>query len=228
MLEQINGELVEWIKKTLSFTSVEVRLDVSDPAEDVREVMVYLMEFRSLLTPRAVDLPPLQFQARYVITVRASTPEETHHLLEELVFAALAERPNEVRLDPPPADWWAASGLLPQPALMLEIPVWRERPQPEHKLVLKPLVLRTTAIGDLYGVIMGPGEMPISGALVEMPDMHRTERTDAYGRFCFRTVPAGLDEARLIVKARGRKLEAVVSQPTSADEPVVIHISLSD
>ncbi len=228
MIEQIDSELIDWIKKIPGFESVAVRLTPPGLATADRGVGLYFMDARPLPAVHTVELPPLRFQVRYLIIVQAPEPEEWHHLFEELTFAALADRPDEAKLDPLPADLWAALGIPPQPALVLEMPVWRDRPQPQVDLVREPMVLHAASITDLHGLVVGPGDVPISGARVEMPGLQRIEQTDSHGYFCFRTVPAGPGETRLIVRAKGRQTQAVVNQPTSAEEPAVIHVSLSD
>jgi hypothetical protein len=226
MIEQIDKELIDWIKKVLSFANVNVQLNPPESAGTERGVGLYFMEARSLPVARTADLPPLRFQARYLVTVQAPEVEERHHLFEELTFAALADRPDETKLDPLPAALWTALGIRPQPALILEIPVWRERPQPELKLVREPLVLHAAPITDLHGMVVGPGDIPISGAWVEMPDVGRLEQTNARGYFCFHTVPAGPGEMHLTVRVKGRQMQAVIKQATSAEEPAIIHVSL--
>jgi hypothetical protein len=226
MIEQIDTQLIDWIKKIPGFKTINVQLNPPESNGAEQGVGLYFIEARSMPTARTVELPPLRFQARYLVTVQAPEPEERHHLFEELAFAALADKPDETRLDPLPADLWAALGVPPQPALILEIPVWRERPQPELKLVREPLVLHAAPIIDLHGIVVGPGKMPLSGAWVEMPEIQRTEQTDSHGYFCFRTIPAGQGETRLTIRAKGRKMQAVIKQPTSIEEPAIISVGL--
>jgi hypothetical protein len=163
---------------------------------------------------------------RYVVTAWADSPERAHHLLGELVLAALEQVELTVKLEPPSADTWSALGVLPQPCFVLQVPLRRERPQPDPKWVRHPLVARAVPITSLRGVLLGPGDVPLAGASVELAHLQRTVRADRKGRFHFETIPADSAGQSLTVKAKGREFRVDLEGPIADGEPVVIRLDL--
>ena len=89
-------------------------------------------------------------------------------------------------------------------------------------------MLSTTSIASLFGRVLGPGDLPVPGALVELPSMDLSERTDTKGYFRFATVPADPPGVVLRVRAKGREVSMPVERPTSPGEPLIIHLELGD
>src|SRR5205823_11383153 len=104
----------------------------------------------------------------------------------------------------PPA-LWSAFNLAPKPAFVLRAPMRKEREQPRAKPVRVPLTVNRAAIGNLQGVIVGPGEVPIAGAHVEYLPLDLHTRTDYKGCFQLKGVPKGSKKV-LQIKAKGREM----------------------
>src|SRR5262249_32982745 len=139
-------------------------------------------------------------------------PEEAHRLLGQLVFAAMENPEFEIDLTPVSVTVWNAFGVAPQPAFMLSVPVQKERPEPKPGFVRQPLLVKTSPMTTLYGVVLGPGEIPIAGARVEMRALHLSTQTDRKGRFCLAAVPSEPARKELEVKAKGRKLSVTAEE----------------
>jgi hypothetical protein len=161
-----------------------------------------------------------------MVTAWADSPERAHHLLGELVLAALEQVELTAVLEPPSADTWSALGVLPQPCFVLQVPLRRERPQPDPRWVRHPLVARAVPITSLRGVLLGPGDVPLAGASVELAHLQRTVRADRKGRFHFETLPADSAGRSLTVKVKGREFRVDLEGPIADGEPVVIRLDL--
>jgi hypothetical protein len=224
MIETVDARLVDWVQTVLG--PVPVSLEPPQADLDEEGVSLYLLELVRLPPPRGQERPPLQLALRYLVTTWADTPERAHHLLGELVLSALEQADLTVQLEPLPADNWAALGVLPQPSFALQVPLRRERPQPEPRLVRRPLVVRASPITSLSGVLLGPGDVPLAGASVELAHLQRTVRADRKGRFHFETIPADSVDQSLTVKVKGREFRVNLEGPIADGEPVVIRLDL--
>lgn len=217
MIERIDRRLAEWAAAVLEGP----RIELSPPGEggDGSGISLYLMDLRHAPAARGGERPPRQVVLRYLVTAWADEPTEAHRLLGELAFAAM-EADLEVELDPLPLELWRAFGVLPRPAFVLRMPLRRERPKPAVPRVRQPLVLRAEPTASLSGAVIGPGEMPIAGARVELPAIARSTHTDHRGRFAFAAVPAsGTRTVR--VTAKGRE----ISVAAGAEEgPLLIRL----
>jgi hypothetical protein len=98
---------------------------------------------------------------------------------------------------------------------------------PPTKYVRGPLLVSSTNVVSLYGRVVGPGDLPIPDALVELQSLELSERTDRKGYFRFATVPADPPKLVLRVVAKGRDVSVPVERPTSPGEPLIIHLELS-
>jgi Pvc16 N-terminal domain len=226
MIDQIDQRLKDWVKETLE--GVDVSLGPPKLSQTGQGVNLYLMEFANKPAPRSNTPPPVQILLRYLVTAWAKGPEESHPLLGKLVFAAMTNPEFEVEFDPIPATAWVAFGVPPLPSFVLTIPLRLERPEPPTKLVRKPLVLQSAPITSLSGIVLGPEDVPLSNARVELRALQLYESTDTKGRFRFPAVPSEPRAKQLRIKAKGRELTVTVQQPDSDSEPVVIHFNLFD
>jgi hypothetical protein len=80
----------------------------------------------------------------------------------------------------------------------------------------------------LFGRVLGPEDTPVMGASVEIAALQISTRTDAQGRFSFRSVPGGDGGSELRVRARGQERSVTVEDPTSEASPVVIRFDAFD
>jgi hypothetical protein len=222
MIDQIDEQLREWVQKTLG-VSPSLAPPSDAPSDD--EINLYLLELAERPPARGARRPPLQLTLRYLVTAWASQTEEAHRLLGELAFAAMEHPDFEVKLNPIPAKTWEALGVIPRPSFILQVPLRKEQPAPPTQYVREPLVVQATPVTSLGGTILGPDDVPIARAVVEIPSLQLSTRTDTHGRFTFANVPADPLPKKLLVKAKGRTLQ-VTTQQFTPDEPLVIRFNL--
>lgn len=223
MIERVDERLKNWVMSILD--DVTVSLDAPEAARKSRTVRTYLMEIVQSQVPRTTKRPPLQVILRYLVTAEDGDNESGHRLLGDLLAGALESSEFEVDPEPVPIAVWAGFGVPPRPSFVLRAPLRIERTQPKVKRVLMPLVVNTTAMVALDGMVLGPGDFPLSGAQVELPALQLSTHTDYKGRFRFAAVPAGPPYMTLRVSAKGRQ----VTVSTSTDgrrvgEPLVVRI----
>jgi hypothetical protein len=202
-IPDVDRQLESWARTVLPAGS-EVSLEAPqvDPKAGLH---LYLLEITGSPPPRATRRAPHQLQLRYLVT-------GTHPLLSDLLFAALEREDFEVDLSPLPAAGWAAFGVPPRPSFVLVAPLTRARPEAIAPRVRHPLEVRATPAAPLQGVVLGPGEVPISGALVEVPGLDLAVRTNHRGEFQLAAVPATQTVA-LKVRAKG-EVRTFTAEPT--------------
>jgi hypothetical protein len=220
MIDEVDRHLSEWVGTVLK--GVEVSLGAPNGQKAGSRIGLYLAE---LTNPslRSAKRQVSRLALRYLVTASADRPEEAHRLLGELVFAAMENPEFEIDLSPVPVTVWRAFGVAPQPSFILSIPVEKERAKPKAGLVRQPLSVKWTSLTSLHGVVLGPGDVALSGARVEVPGLDLVTHTDYKGRFRFSTVPAEPQKKQLDVKAKGCRISVTTEHnyPESGD-PLVI------
>ncbi|MCE9673647.1 carboxypeptidase-like regulatory domain-containing protein [Myxococcus stipitatus] len=205
-----------------------VFLGVPDRDSLERGVCLYLLELGPAPPSRGGARAPLQISVCYLVTAGAASPEEAHRLLGELVFAAMEETDFEVDLTPVASSVWAGLRVPPRPAFRVRVPVRRERPASVVHHVRFPLVTQTVSAEALLGCVVGPGDVPIPGALVELPALRLTTRTDDQGRFRFPRVPPVTALGHLEVRARGELLALAPEALAAEPQPLLIRLPLKE
>ncbi len=224
MIEQIDERLRDWVKSVL--TDVSVSLARPEIAHKGRSVGVYLLEIIHAPIPRTSKRPPLQLTLRYLVTADDDDDAVAHRLLGQLIVAAMDCADFEVEPDPVPVATWTALEVPPRPSLVLRVPVRIERPQPVAKRVRMPLTVNNASMLPLSGVVLGPNEIPLAGAEIELPALQLFTHTDFKGRFRFAAVPLGPPD--MLVRVRARGCEVAISTAEHArhnGEPLVIRIA---
>ncbi|MCP5117259.1 MAG: carboxypeptidase regulatory-like domain-containing protein [bacterium] len=221
MIDETDQRLSDWVNSVLADVKVSLASPETQPKGKV--VSLYLLDLAPVPSARGGrKIPPLQIALRYLVTAWADKPAVAHRLLGDLAFAAMEEEGFEVASEAPPVEVWQSLGLPPRPSFILKTIVRKARPQPEEPYVrVEPTVDSTPAV-PLFGVVTGPGDVPLMGARVEHPTLNLNTRTDSKGRFRFTTVPAA-PPSLLKVTAKGKE-QSVTADPRSlAGEPLVIH-----
>jgi hypothetical protein len=226
MIDEVDQRLKAWVGHVIGETPISLAVPARGPLE--RGVSLYLLELGPLPPARTGRRVPLQFSVTYLITVAAETPEQAHRQLSELVFAALEAPEFEVELTPVPLELWAALGVPPQPCFRLRVPVRREQAEPRIPRVRVPLVIQAGPSEALLGCVVGPGDVPIPGAVVELPTLRLTTRTDARGYFRFPFVPPLKTLGGLEVRAKGEVLHVGAEALAPAEGPLVIRVPLKE
>lgn len=220
MIDQADRRLLDWVKSVLPTTDVTLQPPGNPSSSPC--INLYLLDLLQSPPSRSNRRPPLQVVLRYLVTSHAQDAEAAHKQLGDLLFAGMEHAEYEVDLEPLPPAVWASFGIAPQPAFMLKVLLQRERPEPEVKYVTSPLVLTGAPITTVYGIVLGPGDVPIMGAHVEYPTLNRSVYTDAHGRFRLPGVPGTSVPKELRVTAKGYEQRVTANQATSESDPVVI------
>jgi hypothetical protein len=225
MIEEIDQLLSKWITSVCS-EDIEVSLRPPGDAGGKRMVGLYLKDILPSVPHHGARRPPLQVLLRYLITSWDESPQKAHQLLGELLFAAMEHPGYEVELAPIPAETWNAFGIIPMPAFMLRLPLRLERPEKLEQLIRSPIEITKSSLASMGGTVIGPGEIPLTNARVELTTHHLVVRTDDKGRFLFSAVPTHPAIKKLCIHARGRKLFKEVDLTKVNEESWIIHFDV--
>lgn len=225
MIDQVDRELQAWVSNAGSIAENQITLAAPGTAETT--VSLYLMQVVRVMTshetPRNSPASS-KIMLHYLVTVRDDDLLRAHRLLGDLMFAAIEEPEYEVDLDPIPIGAWAAFNQIPQPAFVVKVPLRHERPERVPQLVTKPMELRSVQVTSLHGIVLGPDDIPLHGALVELPDLQLVQRTNRKGAFLFSTIPAGVHKPTLRIRAKGKLIEKRIDHPGTAADPVIVRV----
>lgn len=221
MIDQADATLVDWVKKTAGVADVRLGPPTDDGGADAAGL--YLIEIRRRPQAAGQGVPPLQVSLRYLVTASGTDPEAAHRILGDLLFAALADPTYEVDLAPLEAGTWAALRCAPRPAFVLQVPLRQPRPTPNVPIVKSPMVVQLSPFTALFGQVVGPADVPVTGATVAMPDLELACETDRSGRFQFDMVPSDSGGLDLVVSARGQQMAVKATAATSESAPLVVH-----
>lgn len=222
LIEDVDEHVKEWAGTIVP--DVEIRFTPPDDSEAVPAVYLYLLDLLpDASCATAGRTPVLQLGLRYLVTAHADSPRETHRILGSLVFAAMEHPEFNVELDPPAAGFWRALGIVPRPAFMLRAPLRLQRRQPTVGRVRKPAEVRHSALTSLVGLLLGPGDLPIYDARVELGSPRLATHTDSSGFFRFAAVPVEPRRKRLQIRAKGCEQTVTVEHAAGDPKPLVIH-----
>ncbi len=226
MIDQADRDLQEWVKSVVP--GIEVILGPPGQLAGKQGVSLYLLALSDPPPAWMNRQPATRVALRYLVTSWAADDVEAHRLLGQLVLAVMEKREYELDLARLPATLWTALSIAPRPAFTLCVPLHIERPEPVTRLVKGPLVIRGAPVISLQGIVLGPGDIPIVGASVEIPALSLSNHTDARGRFYFSSVPGEPRSIQLLVKARGRSQSFTVEEPASDRQPLAIRFDSFD
>lgn len=143
-------------------------------------------------------------------------------MLEELLFAAMENPDFEIDAQPVPLEFWRAFAVPPRPSFTLRVPLRIDREEPRAKRVQMPIVVDTAPLAPLDGLVLGPRDIPLSGAVVEVPALRLVTRTDFKGRFHFAGIPATPQNLLMRVESNGFELTVPAAVNQRNGKPVVI------
>jgi hypothetical protein len=229
MIDEIDAGLADWVKEALGKEKAEITFGAPNGSPKETTVTLSLVGVLPTPTPRTPSKPPLKLVLRYLVSVQAPDTGDAHRILGTLAFAAM-ERPEfELELGAPEATLWPAFGVPLRPSFAIRVPLLKARPELKARRVRYPLVIKTTPVRSIAGVVLGPGEIPVMGARVGIPGGGRPVETDHRGHFVIPGILRDFAPAALEVRAKGA-LETVALDPKSAPgDSLVIHLnSLED
>ena len=229
MIDQIGDvdrKLEGWAENVLGAGLAS--LSLPDPSASGRGVSLHLLDLIHRTPSRGVPQPHLDLTLRYLVTAWSATPAEAHRLLADLLFAAASSADFEVELGSPSLEMWTALGVPPRPAFVLRVPMRRELAVRRGPLVRRPIEIEIAPAGPLTGFCLGPEEIPLTGALVEVPALNVSTRSDQDGRFAFSSVPR--DATHLLVRAtaKGQTITVDAGARAAGAEPLVIQFDMTE
>lgn len=225
MIGEIDTQVRGWIREAVH--GAEVWLGPPLPGENRTGVGLHLLRILPEPSPRGARPPPLRIRLEYLVSTWAEAPSTEHRLLAEVVVAALSRDDVQVAPEPVSVSLWAAFGVPPRPGLLVVASLRVERSAKPAPLVREPPIVRWVASGALAGVVVGPGDVPVANARIELPALDLRVATDADGRFRFPRVPATAGETRLRVVARGRTQDVTRELPAGG-APLTIRFDLEE
>lgn len=180
-------------------------------------VSLYLMGLAEAPAARGPRRTPHRLALRYLVTTFSDDALEAHRMLSALVFDAM-DRP-EFEVEFADVDW-SSFNSSPRPGFVIKVLLNKERPEPVIPKVLHPLVLATTSSDALDGIVLGPEDVPLVGAAVDIPRLQLHTETDVKGCFRFASVPKDPPIESLVVRVKGRS-QTVHPDPES-DDPIIV------
>lgn len=218
-----------WIRPALGAdAAIRVGEVGEEPERDGIEASLTLLDLVPAPAARRGTLPaPLQLRARYLVSVRGGAAER-HQALAELGFHAPGIPDLELEATPPGPALWSALGVSARPALIASVRLTRERPRRIVPRVRQPLETRWLANRPLAGRVVGPGDLPIAGALVEVEGAPLSAYSNHRGEFAFGAVPGGDAPPLLVISAKGTQLTVRVDPDHGPDRPVLIRVPISE
>ncbi|MSP13085.1 MAG: carboxypeptidase regulatory-like domain-containing protein [Chloroflexi bacterium] len=231
VIEHADQRLKEWATTVLQGAGRQqtpISLALPDDGQAGSGVSMYLLDLAPISPAGHARRLPLQISLRYLVSTWADNPAESHHLLGILVFAALEDPQFEVDLEPAPIATWAAFGVKPRAAFLLRVPLRLDRPEPSTKFVRRPLVIKAAIMIPFHGQVLTTNDIPLAGAVVELPALQVSTRADVNGYFRFSAVPAAPPIQQVTVKAKGQAQNFTVNQAASDHELLVIHFDIRE
>ena len=137
------------------------------------------------------------------MTTWADDPVVARQLLLDLAFTALGTADLDVSSEPVAPELWTALSAIPRPSFILRAAIRRERPEVIAPRVLVPLVVEPGRLTAVEGVVLGPNEVALSGAEIDVVGLDHATRTDGRGRFRLGGLPGDPVVSRLRVRAKG-------------------------
>jgi hypothetical protein len=148
----------------------------------------------------------------YLITVHLADPIAAHAAVSELAFAAAEDDLYEIVTGLSVYELCRSIGAEPAPGLILRAELRRDKRLPRAPLVREAPQPQLEPLVQARGRVVGPGSLPIAGALVSIEGTSRCCTTGSDGRFHF-AVPAG-QPATVTARSRSRAISASLAPET--------------
>lgn len=203
------------------------RIDDAAPSDGTTVTLTLMDVVPAPLPAGPAGPPPLQLRARYLVTVAAAQADAARQALADLAFAARWATEVELEHRAPAPELWHALAVATRPALVVSVLWQREQHRPIRR-VRQPLVAKWASSRSLLGVVVGPDDIPIAGALVEVEGLPQTAYSNNRGEFAFRGVPGDDPPPTLVVSAKGATVRVRVDGDAATSVPLLIRIPLSE
>jgi len=228
MLIEADTRLRSWLAPIAGDVPVLAAAPTDDRGDDGSEPSLHAhlvgLEPTAALPRGGPQQAPVVVRLRYLVCAGAGGAGPALELLDKIVTAALDRTELdghrfEADLEPVPAEIWIALGARMRPSLTIRIDARHVRTPADTPVVREPLTLTGGTIRSLTGRLLGPGDVPLTGAEVTVMATGASDRTSPGGDFTFGAVPGG-GPVRLAVRAKGRMFIADVDP--NDGEPVVV------
>ncbi|HXE84783.1 MAG TPA: hypothetical protein VN513_15760 [Gemmatimonadales bacterium] len=219
-----------WIRPALgSDVNVEVGSPTDSAPADNTSVTLTLMDIAPAPPARTADgIPPLKLRARYLVTVAAKSAMAARQALADLAFSAAPSEDVELLPTAPGPELWQSLGVRARPAVVVSVLFQRERQTRPVARVRHPLITRWAPSRALAGVVLGPGNVPIAGALVEVEGLSQSTYSNHRGEFAFGSVPAGEPSPTLVIRAKGTRVRVRIASQAAESAPIVIRVPVPE
>jgi hypothetical protein len=161
---------------------------------------------------------------RFLVTAWSPDPLEMHNDLCELAFSAMESTGFDIDFEALPPTIWAALEVCPRPSFCVRLPLRKSRSSPPAVAVRSPLVVAAALMVSLDGIVLGPQDVPLPGARIELISLGRATRSDVRGWFAFPGVPAR-QPLRLRVLARGVEQFFTVEAPGEPGQRLPLRVA---
>jgi hypothetical protein len=229
-LEAVEARLTTgWIKPAVGEVAIGFGPVEPEPPQDrATAIRLTFLGITPATPARTVSRQPqsLLMFARYLVTVSAPSRIEADRLIVSLGFAALDRGSPELERDGAGPDLWLALRAVARPALVVREVLERPRVVRPAPLVRQPAVTEYASSRRVAGRVVGPGNMPITGAKIEILSAGLVTYSDHRGEFVLAGVPTGPPDPTLAITAKGVRL--TVRAEASSKEPLVISVPLPE
>jgi hypothetical protein len=220
VIDEVDQQVTGWVEQVLP--GANVTLDGPAAAADVG---LHLFEIADLPTAHTEERRLLQVRLGYLVTTSGDDVALAHKRLGELLFAALTHPDYSVRFPGDLAEFWSAAGVPPRAGFILTVPLRQPLETAPPPPVKAPLIVQGVRMRVMEGVVLGPGDVPISDAFIEIPSLALATRSDTRGRFRFAAIPAAPAKQQLRVRAKAREFPFTVD--SSKPSPFVLRLDLA-
>jgi len=220
VIDEVDQQVTGWVEDVLP--GVSVTLD-GPGVGATADVGLHLFEMADMPSARGDERPPLQVRLGYLVSTSGSDVALGHNRLGKLLFAALAHPDWTVRFPGDIPEFWSAAGVPPCACFILDVPLRQPVDMKPAPPVRAPLRIQGVAARAMEGVVLGPGDVPISDAFIEIPSLALATRTDKRGRFRFAAVPTAPAKQQLRVRAKAREFPFTVD----SSKPFVLRLDLT-
>lgn len=222
-IEGLVTEATQAVLATLADAGAPARLGL--PADELDGRSGLRVWPLALVPDRVASSTPDALRLRVHFLVAGGGDAESITLIDRALLAAAGDSQLALIPDPLPAQTWAALRVRPRLALVVEVAVRLPRPVPPTVRVRGPLHITDAPLGTLRGRVLGPGAVPVPGAVVRATDIGVSTHTGRDGSFALSGVPA-TESVRLLVSARGAKLSTRVTVDSA--EPLVLSLPFEE
>ncbi len=221
MIEQIDGQVRDWLKSVASDASVSFAI----PSDGAAQLTLYAYLF-DIDRPLAADsgrVPPLRLRLAYLVTASGPDPLAAHAVLSKVIAAADGDPDFSLEFGPAATTAWAALNLPARAGFVLRATAVRER---EGTIAppVKSARLETVSLEPLSGRVVANDGTPLPGAIVEAASLGKSVSTDANGRFVLEGASNEID-VPLHVRVKNTQTDVTHSAHSAGEITISVNVT---